>query len=238
MKLALLIAIFIGMAGADAQTVRVRNQPVDLSPVILWLKTKTGDRPMPHWKALQIRAVVRESWGGHQVAASIEGEDRQILIQNLPKKLIEAFERDRSTMATLANIEQRMEQIERQNEEIDRNMELTVRDLSNAYEINKAQRMVNDNTLRDLQLAHDRVVQNLYITAALKDSNVLAHFTGRKIGGGPKTPELEVWDCGVGANLLQLNTPLHLDAPPTEAPVQAAGGEPGGTQTERSAKKD
>lgn len=232
MKRALLIAILIGMAGANAQTVRVRSQAVDLTPVVLWLKTRTGDRPMPHWKVLQIRAVVRESWGGHQVAASIEGEDRQIVIQNLPRNLIEAFERDRSTLAAMANIEQRMEQIERLNEELDRNMELTVRDVSNAYEINKAQRMVNDNALRDLHVAHDRLAQNLHMTTALKDSKMLAHFTGRKIGGGPKTPELEVWDCGVGAKLLQVDTTRPPEEPPTEAPVQEASGSPGRNQTE------
>lgn len=231
MKRALLIAILIGMAGAQAQTVRVRNQPVDLSPVVLWLKTRTGERPMPHWKILQIRSVIRESWGGHQVAASIEGEDRQILVQNLPKNLIEAFERDRTSLAAMANVENRMEQIKRLNQELDRNMELTVRDVSNAYEINKAQRMVNDNALRELQAAHDRLAHDLHMTAALKDSIVLAHFTGRKIGGGPKTPELEIWDCGVGSDLLQVDTTRPLDEPPAEAPVGETGGAPGRNQT-------
>jgi hypothetical protein len=208
MKKAMMCAVIFGLIGANAQTVRVRNQAVDLTPVVQWLQGREGERPMPHWRVIQVQSLARGAWGGHQVAANIEGENRQIVIQNLPREVVTAFERERTLLAEMAVIEQRMDRIGRQNLEIDRILELTVRDLSNTYEVNKARRLSNDHLLRELDLTHQRLAEQRKTTSALKDSQVLAFFTGQTVSGGLKLGNLEVWDCGVGAR------PIPGTAPP------------------------
>jgi hypothetical protein len=207
MKKAWMLALILGVLGANAQTVRVRNQTVDLAPVVQWLQTREGERPMPHWKVVQIQSLVRDAWGGQQVAANIEGENRQIVIQNLPREVATAFERERTLLEEMAGMEQRMDQIGRQNLEIDRVLELTVRDLSNAYEIHRAMRLANDQLLRELDLTHQRLAEQLKRTTALKDSQLLAFFTGQTVSGGLKLGQLEVWDCGIGARPLVKTPP-------------------------------
>jgi hypothetical protein len=221
MKLPIVLTILVGIFVADAQTVRVRNQPVDLSAVLQWLQSQEGERPMPHWRVIQIEMLLGAAWGGHRVAAAIEGDRRQIVIQSIPRELVAAFERERATVDAMARIEQEIERLDRLNRDIDRLLQQSVRDLSATYEVSQAQRLANEHAIRDLEISHTQLAREHRVTAALQDLRVLAYFTGQTISAGLHLGELQIWDCGVGAVLLDPET-LQPRVPHSLAPQSPA----------------
>jgi hypothetical protein len=198
-KKAIIVAAVMGIVSASAQTVLVRNKPVDLSPVVKWLEDREGERPMPHWKVIEIDTVLAKGWGGYRVAAKVEGKPGyEIVIQNIPADLLQVISADDATLKAMAGIEAKIEAIERLNRELERNKELTIREWSNAYEINAAQLKANDNALAELRAAHSELSQKLEFTTEGKESKILAFYTGQKVG------KFEVWDCGVRSKVLTI----------------------------------
>jgi hypothetical protein len=57
-KTILATVMMIGLVSVNAQTVLVRNKPVDLSPVVKWLEHREGERPMPQWKVIELDKVL------------------------------------------------------------------------------------------------------------------------------------------------------------------------------------
>ena len=198
-KKILIIAAVIGMASANAQSVLVRNKPVDLAPVVKWLADRNGERPMPHWKVIEIEKIVGKGWGGYEVAAKVDGKSKSdMVIQNIPAELLRVIAQDDATLKAMADIEARILAVERQIREVERTKELTIREASNAYEISVALLRAHEETLAGLQFAHSRLADTLLSTTEAKKSKFLAYQTGQKVG------KLEVWDCGIGAKLLSI----------------------------------
>lgn len=191
----------LGLINTHAQTVRVRNQPVDLTPIVEWLKDRKAERPMAHWKFVKVTSILSQQWGGHLVGAEIEGQSHTVLIQNIPSDLIEIFNRHAATLRSIADIEARMEAIERMNREIDVNLAIDGV-LSDTYRIDCAQKVANENALAELGIAYSIVRFQRRMLTALQKRAFLAHFTGAEVVGGPKLGQVEVWDCGVGAKCL------------------------------------
>jgi hypothetical protein len=200
MRTEILAAIIIGLVSAHAQTVQIRNKAVDLSPVVKWLENREGERPMPHWKVIEIENTFAKEWGGHRVAAKIEGSGSkgQIILQNIPNELLKMIAVDEATLKAMADIEARIAALERQNQELARQKELTVREYSTAYELAVAQLQANEEAIAGLRTAYMNQQQTLRLTSEARKSKLLAYFTGQKVGPN------EVWDCGVGAKVLKV----------------------------------
>jgi hypothetical protein len=200
MRNALFVMTFLVAWGLNAQTVQVRNKTVDLSPVVRWLEKKEGERPMPHWKVIEIEKVLAKEWGGYRVLAKVEGTQRQdpIVIQNIPATVLRSIAADDATLKAMAEIEMQMLALERQNRELEEQKERTVRDWGNVYELTVAQLKANEEALGRLQVEYAQREQTLVSTSEAKKSKFLAFFTGQKAGSH------EVWDCGIGAKVLQV----------------------------------
>ncbi len=74
--------------GADLRT--VGGVPVDLQPVHDWNTDHKGDRPLKHWKDVQVMKFERTS-AYPQVVARIDGQQRSILLRNCPQRLLNAL---------------------------------------------------------------------------------------------------------------------------------------------------
>jgi hypothetical protein len=215
MKAKILTALMIGLVGANADTVRVKNQTVDVAPVVEWLRTREGDRPMPHWKAVQIESMVGRAWGGHRVMARLDNEPvREIVVQNIPSALAQRLEHDRFILNAMAEVENRIKEVELLNQQLNRELDLAIRAGDFAYELNRTQRLANNQAIVQLRLTHDRLAATLQMTEELEQARLLAYFTGQTVG------EVEVWDCGLGANLYNLDPeqPKHVE--PAPVPLQ------------------
>ena len=200
MKRAIIAAMVIGIASGQQQTVLVRNKPVDLSPVVKWLERKEGERPMPHWKVIEIQSLRGKGWGGYLVSAKVDGKEHEgkMLIQNIPATLLELIAADDAALKAMTDIEARIEVIERQNLELERQKELTVREYSTAYEVALAQLRANEQAIAELRVAHTKQMDTLRYTSEARKSKLLAYFTGQKFG------QHEVWDCGIGSKVLSV----------------------------------
>jgi hypothetical protein len=190
MRKAILAAVVIGSVSLTAQTVQIRNKPVDLSPVVKWFETRNGERPMPHWKVIEIENVLAKEWGGYRVSAKVDGTNysTSIVIQNIPTTLLKAIAADDAALKAMADIEAQIRVLERQNLDLERQKELTVREYGNAYELAVAQTRANDEAIAALQVAYMNHQQTLSFTSVARKSKLLAYFTGQKVGPS------EVWD--------------------------------------------
>jgi hypothetical protein len=203
MRKLILAAILVGYANLHAQTVLIRNKPVDLSPVVKWLEKKEGERPMPHWKAIEIENILAKEWGGYRVSVKVDGASYKapIVIQNIPDELLKLVAADDATSKSMADIEAKIAVLERQNMELERQKELTVREYGTAYESAVAQLQANEVVMAGLRTEYLNQQQTLSFTSEAKKSKLLAYFTGQKVG-----PH-EVWDCGTGSKILKAQQP-------------------------------
>jgi hypothetical protein len=203
MRTTILAAAVIGILGVNAQTVQVRNKSVDLAPVVRWFEKREGERPMPHWKLIEIEKVQAKAWGGYRVSAKVDGitYEGSMVIQNLPATLLRMIAADDAILKAMTEIEAKIAVLERQNRELERQKELTVREYGNAYELAVAQLKANEDAIAGLQTTYLNHEQTLSSTSTAKKSKLLAYFTGQKVG------QHEVWDCGVGAKILTIEGP-------------------------------
>lgn len=85
------------------QSSEIRNvggKPVDIAPVVEWFKARKGERPMPHWKRIQVVGV-----GGQVVGANVclvkteSGETKEVVLANAPKSALDFWARDAALLA-------------------------------------------------------------------------------------------------------------------------------------------
>jgi hypothetical protein len=86
--------------GAEIRT--VGGIQVDIQPVLDWKSDQKGDRPMAHWKDVQVVKFERTS-AFPQVVARIDGQQKSILIRNCPTRLISALRQKAALEKNLAN---------------------------------------------------------------------------------------------------------------------------------------
>jgi hypothetical protein len=198
---AIAIMVLAGIIGVRAQTVLIRNQKVDLSPIIEWLDERKGDRPMPHWKVIEIDMLLVKGWGGaYRATVNVDGKryKGEILIQNIPATLLEFISADDATLTAMADIETKVEWI-RQRDSLARQANARlIRTFDGAYEQNMANMEANAEAIRVLNDQYEALRVKLRFTGEMKKSKFLAYFTGQKVG------DFEVWDCGVGSKVLAI----------------------------------
>ena len=184
---------------ANAQAIHdfriVNGKTVDLGPVHEWLAKPVGERPMKHWKRLQVLSVAPVSgWFKCQVKneADLEG---QLLIANLPKMVVdyhgklkqqyETMERLRAQIAAADAKVRRADAVTPTEAYGDRAYVDSV--MAQRHQVNLANVQLQESKEQLSKLERD------YREALEKgpgETKILAMFTGKKYSN------LEIWDCG------------------------------------------
>ena len=174
-------------------TRKVNSATVDLTPVRQWFRDKQGERPMKHWKLLQITEV-KEMVGSWQkcVVKNETGDSLELLIQHLPASIPKHF----------ADIKQRRQQLELLNSSLARSSTaVAIADATTPTKVAGSAAFV-DAVMAErykVELAKLNVEQRRARVALLnkeltelsaKPQSEFAMFSGRKYGG------TEIWDCG------------------------------------------
>jgi hypothetical protein len=98
----LIALVFVGVTCCPAAELRtVNGKEVDLQPLIDWSAHKKGERPLKHWKLLQILENKGET-GFQVVTADIEGTKTQIALKNAPAGILQMLTQKQTLESQLA----------------------------------------------------------------------------------------------------------------------------------------
>jgi hypothetical protein len=109
MKTSALLVITSAIVGAhlcySAEMRTVNGKEVDLQPLIDWSANKKGERPLKHWKLVQILENKGQS-AFQIVEADIEGAKTQIALKNCPAEILTLLAQKQAVEARLASVKQ------------------------------------------------------------------------------------------------------------------------------------
>ncbi len=187
-----------------ARDVRVVNgKQVDLAPVHVWLASPKGERPMPHWKRLQILEVKANV--ASYARCTVRAEDNaktEVLIANLPPEPAAYFQSSKQQYAAIVAMRQLVAADQRAlDAQVDQYLHTaptwssttsggvttvdTPRGRAERYHHAKEKLEQDEKTLRDLELKYQEHAENNAARTA-----VLAMSTGQVY------TKLPIWDCG------------------------------------------
>jgi hypothetical protein len=79
--------------------------PIDVTPVLRWLKNKEGPRPLPAWKLLEIKDIKGSKAGcDYCVVKHESGDFEELLIKNLPSGLRSYILRAKSIKSDISSL--------------------------------------------------------------------------------------------------------------------------------------
>lgn len=109
MKTSALLVITLVIIGANlcysGEMRTVNGKEVDLQPLIDWSANKKGERPLKHWKLVQI--LENKGQTAYQVVmADIEGSKTQIALKNCPSSILQLLSQKQTLEAQLASVKQ------------------------------------------------------------------------------------------------------------------------------------
>jgi len=181
-----ILALFGCLISGVAADVRiVNNLRVDLQPVHDWMETKKGDRPMAHWKQIEIKEVIGGGpWAMCKLA--IEGKSQTVYLKNVPASAAQYWTKLSDLTIRVKNLQQKIANDTKRL----RNADTVQADFDSDYYRNRETFRVNlENSRDDLrnlqsQLSELRSQENEF-------ASDFAMFTGQVYN------KLEVWDCGI-----------------------------------------
>src|SRR5437899_12521974 len=89
----------------SAELRHVNGKEVDLQPLIDWAVDKKGERPLKHWKLVQI--LENKGQTAYQVVmADIEGAQTQIALKNCPAGILQLLTQKQTLEAQLAYVKE------------------------------------------------------------------------------------------------------------------------------------
>jgi hypothetical protein len=89
----------------SAELRNVNGKEVDLQPLIDWAAHKKGERPLKHWKLIQVLENKGQS-GYSIVMADIEGTKTQIALKNCPGGILQLLTQKQALEAQLSSARQ------------------------------------------------------------------------------------------------------------------------------------
>lgn len=99
-------AILIFSQGLWAASLRyVNGKEVDLQPLIDWAADKKGERPLKHWKLVQILENKEQS-AFQIVVANVEGAKTEIALKNCPAEILALLAQKKDLEARLTSVKQ------------------------------------------------------------------------------------------------------------------------------------
>jgi|SRR6266850_4238599 len=106
-KVCILFAVLFLCAydGQSAELRAVNGKEVDLQPLIDWAAHKKGERPLKHWKLVQILESKGQT-GYPIVMADVEGTKTQIALRNCPSDILQLLGQKQALEAQLSEARQ------------------------------------------------------------------------------------------------------------------------------------
>jgi len=102
-----LVALLFSVANCciSGEMRTVNGKEVDLQPLIDWAGHKKGERPLKHWKLVQI--LENKGQTAYQVVmADVEGMKAQIALKNCPSGVLQLLSQKQALEAQLASVKQ------------------------------------------------------------------------------------------------------------------------------------
>lgn len=169
---------------------------VDLGPVNRWLRDRQGERPMKHWKELQVYRLKGNVGGFDRCVVKIEDQDfSEVLVKNLPAEINNYFRVLNYQSLTITNLRAQIE-FEEQNVE----WEGAIVPIPPGVVINSLEDATNQLVhispeAISLKEQKERLVRmeaehEVWRNRGLDQTKVLA------MPSGIKYANLPVWDCG------------------------------------------
>ena len=173
----LLALLFVGVNCCISAELRdVNGKEVDLQPLIDWSAHKKGERPLKHWKLVQI--LENKGQTGFQVVmADIEGTKAQIALKNCPAGILQLLTQKQALESQLAAARQ-----EHQTAAQDAANTRKRKDVKQAKRSEAAAADMEKNTKKELAELEQKIKQQKAVYAM----NTGATFNG-----------LPVWDTGL-----------------------------------------
>jgi hypothetical protein len=202
----LLLALSVGAAEikfGDNITIRksdlrlVGTTTVDVGPVHTWLQTNQGDRPLKHWKQLQVFSVKGNiSTMAQCVVKTEDGRFEEILLKNLPQQVPEFLTTFANEAAAITNLQTEIAAHLAEAHSAESVAITDATDLAQYLDdlltekaradLEKAAVQQKSEALQKLLTNHEAMRAR-----ASEATSVLAMNTMRKFAGFP------VWDCGM-----------------------------------------
>jgi hypothetical protein len=179
--------LFFCAASACAQTNDIRtvsNIRVDLTPLRSWLITHDGERPLKHWKEIEIVGIEKYSKGRTACRIKVEGEEKIVLLRNA-EVIIKLLSNITNNLEHLVDVEMQISSIENKLATIKGMSENEARGVTSAHD--EGMRLLVEMKSFRLKYEHLRGEMLPLVPTLSRD---LAMFTKNKDDG------LEVWDCG------------------------------------------
>jgi hypothetical protein len=176
---ALLAISLVGLAstGPAAEIRKVGDTEVDLQPLVDWSTKKKGERPLKHWKLVQILEFKRQS--SYPVfLCDIEGLKTEIMLKNCPGELL-------TLSGQKAKLQQELDSARGEQQAANQNLA----NAATKKQVKLAKRAANA-AQRDEKVVRKELDD---LNQKIKQHKVLAMSTGASLGGVP------VWDTGLKA---------------------------------------
>lgn len=172
------LCLLIAPASPAGEIRKIGDTEVDLQPLVDWsAKKKKGDRPLKHWKFVQVLDFKRQST--YPVfRCDIEGLKAEIMLKNCPSELVKLAEQK-------TNLQKELDASRGQQEG-------AYHDLGNAANRRQLKQAKREAAAaqKDSKVVHRELES---VNTKLKQQKVLAMATGTSMGGVP------VWDTGLKA---------------------------------------
>lgn len=176
------ITAVYGVSAADIRI--VSNVHVDLTPVHNWMENHEGDRPMPHWKQINILEVLTGApWPVCKLAA--DGKSKTVYLKNIPLLSIQYWNQFNDLTTRIANLKKQIAVDEKRYESAD----AVQAEYGSQFSQNRNQFYANlQNSKRTLDELREQLSE---LQTRKKDFiSDFAMFTGQIYN------KMEVWDCG------------------------------------------
>jgi sulfite reductase alpha subunit-like flavoprotein len=175
----------------------VNSIRVDVAPVRIWLQEGEGERPMKHWRQLQVVSLKGPVSTMHQcIVKTEEGKLIEVLVKNLPQSVSEFLADFNNHDQAIARL-----QTEISDQEASLRREEAVHPtgvmISGTYveiftrEATRLNRMTNALQEKRELLAKLTAERETMRSGTTEATSILAMYTGRSF------INLPVWDCGI-----------------------------------------
>lgn len=171
---AVLVLLLVATASA-AEVRKVGNTEVDLQPLIDWTAKKKGERPLKHWKLVQVLEL-KKPGPSPALLCNIDSVKTELILRNCPKELTDLVRRKSELEAKLAAAR--------------KDEGAAAEDLNEARNKRQERQAKRANSAaRDTQKVLEK--ERKEVEQKIKQQRVYAMSTGQTFDGLP------VWDTGL-----------------------------------------
>jgi hypothetical protein len=191
-----MLLVFCVLLGRADDIRFVNGREVDLAPVVKWFRDKKGERPMRHWKRMEVLQLRGKAVGADRcLIRNEEGDELEILISNLSPEVAAAFQLVNQQAATLFALQTHISNFEKNVNRADAVAPMFVAGPIEFVDAAMAQRAQVELAKVNLAEAQERLAElqrrhSVAISNAVDKATVFAMSTGRKLA------KTEIWDCG------------------------------------------